>query len=308
MGHSDRKPGAKAPRRRGKAGRTAKRTSGRADERTPRADHPARQPRQAAATAPPPGDAAPRVLVTRAGGIATLTLDRPEKRNALDRRAVSELKAALAACDLARDVRLVVLRGAGKDFCAGGDLAETLASVDAPVEENERSAFEIGELFLQLRALPRLTVAVVQGRALAGGAGLALACDFVVARDDAELGFPEILRGFVPGMVTALLRRMVGEKVAFDLAATGRPVGAREAERLGLVSRVVSARGFESQVTKLLASLAALPPSAMALLKQEFHRLDGMGFEQGVRLGARVNAIARTTPDFRQGVAAFLEK
>ncbi len=250
----------------------------------------------------------PRVLVRREAGIATLTLNRPDKRNALDRRTVGELRAAIESCDLAADVRVVVLRGAGNDFCAGGDLAELLASVEASAEQNERHALEIGELFLQLRALPTLTVAVVLGRALAGGAGLALACDLVVARADAALGFPEILRGFVPAMVTALLRRMVGEKVAFDLAATGRTVDAQEAGRLGLVSRVVPSGGFERQVTKMLVSLAALPPSALALLKQEFHRLDGMGLEDSVRLGAKVNAVARATPDFRQGVSAFLRK
>jgi methylglutaconyl-CoA hydratase len=278
--------------------RAGKAKHGRADQGTPKAGR----------AAAPAGEAAARVLVTREDGVATLTLNRPEKRNALDARTLAELREAIAICDLAADVRMVVVRGAGKDFCAGGDLAEMLASVDAPTEQNERDALEIGQLFLALRALPKLSVAVVHGRALAGGAGLALACDLVVARDDAELGFPEIRRGFVPGMVTALLRRMVGEKVAFDLAATGRSIGAAEAERLGLVSRVVRARGFEAQVAKLLAVLAALPPSAMALLKQEFHRLDGMGFEEGVRLGARVNAIARTTPDFRRGVSAFLGK
>ena len=320
MARSDGKTDAKPPGRQGRAGRAAKRTSGRADkgtspptggradQRTARSGHLSVQPVAAGAAAPTAGEPATRLLIAREGGIATLTLNRPDKRNALDARMVAELQEALAACDLAAEVRMVVLRGAGKDFCAGGDLAETLASVDAPAEENERSAFAIGQLFLALRALPKLTVAVVQGRALAGGAGLALACDLVVAREDAELGFPEILRGFVPGMVTALLRRLLGEKVAFDLAATGRSVGAKEAERLGLVSRVVPARGFEARVARMLASLAALPSSAMALLKQEFHRLDGLGFEESVRLGARVNAIARTTPDFQRGVTAFLRK
>jgi methylglutaconyl-CoA hydratase len=254
------------------------------------------------------GAEAPRVLVERRGGVATLTLNRPDKRNALDRRMVAELKAAITACDLAADVRVVALRGAGKDFCAGADLAELLASAQAPAEENERSALELGEVFLALRALPKPTVAVVHGRALAGGCGLSLACDLVVARSDAALGFPEIQRGFVPAMVLALLRRAVGEKVAFDLAATGRTVEAREAERLGVVSRALPARGFEGAITKLLASLAALSPSALALLKQEFHRLDGMSFEDGVRLGARVNAVARQTPDFARAVSAFLGK
>jgi len=250
----------------------------------------------------------PRVLVSRKDGVATLVLNRPEKRNALDRGMIAELRAALTACDLAADVRVIVLRGAGKDFCAGADLAELLASVDLPPEENERRAMELGDVFLALREIPKPTVAVVRGRALAGGCGLATACDLVVAHPDAVFGYPEIDRGFVPAMVLALLRRAVGEKVAFDLVATGRSLDAAAAERAGLISRVLSSRGFEGDVTKLLARLAAASPSALALLKQQFTRLDGMGFAEGIRLGAQVNALARRTPDFRKAVAAFLAK
>jgi len=250
----------------------------------------------------------PRVLVSRKDGVATLVLNRPEKRNALDRGMIAELRAALTACDLAADVRVIVLRGAGKDFCAGADLAELLASVDLPPEENERRAMELGGVFLALREIPKPTVAVVRGRALAGGCGLATACDLVVAHPDAVFGYPEIDRGFVPAMVLALLRRAVGEKVAFDLVATGRSLDAAAAERAGLISRVLSSRGFEGDVTKLLARLAAASPSALALLKQQFTRLDGMGFAEGIRLGAQVNALARRTPDFRKAVAAFLAK
>ncbi len=254
------------------------------------------------------GPGAPRVLVSRKGGVATLVLNRPEKRNALDRVMIAELRAALTACDLAADVRVIVIRGAGKDFCAGADLAELLASVDLPPEENERRAMELGDVFLALREIPKPTVAVVRGRALAGGCGLATACDLVVAHPDAVFGYPEIDRGFVPAMVLALLRRAVGEKVAFDLVATGRSLNAAAAERAGLISRVLSARGFEGDVTKLLARLAAASPSALALLKRQFTRLDGMGFAEGIRLGAQVNALARRTPDFRKAVAAFLAK
>jgi methylglutaconyl-CoA hydratase len=246
------------------------------------------------------------VILSRAGGIATLTLDRPEKRNALDRATVAELKTALTTCDLAGDVRVIVLRGAGKDFCAGADLAELLASVDLPAEENERRAMELGEVFLALRETPKPTVAVVRGRALAGGCGLATACDLVIAHPDAVFGYPEIDRGFVPAMVMGILRRAVGEKVAFDLAATGRSLDAASAERLGLISRVLPAKGFEGEVTKLLSHLAAASPSALALVKQQFTRLDGMGFAEGIRLGAQVNAVARRSPDFRKAVAAFL--
>ncbi|MGA2383475.1 MAG: enoyl-CoA hydratase/isomerase family protein [Gemmatimonadales bacterium] len=254
------------------------------------------------------GGTEPRVLVSRAAGVATLTLNRPDKRNALDRRMIAELKAALVECDLAADVRVVVLRGAGKDFCAGLDLEELLASADLAPDENERRAMELGEIFVALRKLPKVAVAVVEGRALAGGCGLVSACDMVVARAGAQFGYPEINRGFVPAMVLTMLRRAVGEKVAFDLAATGRLVVAEEAEQLGLISRVVAAEDFEDEVRKLLAQLAGFSASALALTKHQLYALDDLGFETGIRLGARVNAVARQTPDFRQAIQAFLKK
>jgi len=248
-----------------------------------------------------------RVLVRREGGVATLTLNRPDKRNALDRRTLAELKAALHDCDLAADVRVVVLRGAGQDFCAGLDLEELLASADLPPEENERRSMELGELFIALREIPAVTVAAVTGRALAGGCGLATACDVVVASAGARFGYPEIQRGFVPAMVMTMLRRTVGEKTAFDLAATGRLVGAEQAAQMGLVSRCVPAEDFETEVTKLAAQLAGSSPSALALIKRQLHEVEGLGFAAGVALGARVNAVARLAPEFRASIAAFLK-
>ncbi|HEY2806248.1 MAG TPA: enoyl-CoA hydratase/isomerase family protein, partial [Gemmatimonadales bacterium] len=151
-------------------------------------------------------------------------------------------------------------------------------------------------------------IAVVQGRCMAGGCGLATACDLVIASSQAQFGYPEINRGFVPAMVMTMLRRLVGEKVAFDLAATGRVVDAAEALRLGLISRVLDAATFDAEAAKALAATAALSVSALALTKQQFYQLDGMGFEAGIRLGAKVNAVARATPDFRSAIAQFLKK
>ncbi len=252
--------------------------------------------------------AEPRVLVSREGGVATLTLNRPEKRNALDRRTLEELKAALRDCDLAADVRVVALRGAGKDFCAGLDLEELLASAALPPEENERRSMELGGLFVALRELAKVTVALVTGRALAGGCGLATACDMVVASTGAQFGYPEIQRGFVPAMVMTMLRRAVGDKAAFDLAATGRLVVSEEAAQMGLISRCVPAEEFEAEAGKLLAQLAAASPSALALIKRQLHEVEDLGFEAGVRLGARVNAVARLTPEFKSSIAGFLKK
>jgi methylglutaconyl-CoA hydratase len=151
-------------------------------------------------------------------------------------------------------------------------------------------------------------VAVVQGRAFAGGCGLATACDLVLAAESAQLGYPEVQRGFVPALVMNMLRRAVGEKVAFDLLATGRLLTGTEAAAVGLVSRVYEDSDFEEQVADVLRSLAAGSASSLALTKQQFYRLDGVDFEAGIRLSADVNAVSRMTPDFRAALTAFLER
>jgi methylglutaconyl-CoA hydratase len=239
-------------------------------------------------------------------GVLTLTLNRPEKRNALNAAIVDGLAAGIAQAEFDPEVRVLAIRGAGKDFCAGADLEELLASADHSLEQNERHALALGEIFLALRALPKPTVAVVHGRALAGGAGLATACDLVLASDTARIGYPEIERGFVPAMVMTMLRRAVGEKRAFDLVATGRQLSAAEAEQCGLVSRVLPAEGFDAEADRLLAELAERSVSALALTKQLFTELDGRSFQDGILLGARVNALSRTTDDFKRAIAGFL--
>lgn len=248
------------------------------------------------------------LLTNLDSGVLTLTLNRPEKRNALSAPLLSALNAGLERADLDAAVRVVAVRGAGKDFCAGADLDELLASADKSVEENEQAALAMGQVFLRLRQIPKPVVAVVQGRALAGGAGLATGCDLIIAEESARFGYPEIQRGFVPAMVMTLLKRLVGEKVAFDLAATGRVLSAGEAAGLGLISRVVADAEFEAQVNELLRALAAASPTALAFTKKQFYQLDGMSVDEGIRLGARVNALSRATPDFRNAIASFLKK
>lgn len=249
-----------------------------------------------------------RVLETLEGGVLTATLNRPEKKNAIDEAMIAQLAAVLERAELDAAVRVVALRGAGGDFCAGMDLRELLASAEQSVDENRAAALRFGNLFGRMRALPKPVVAVVQGRALAGGCGLATACDIVFATESARFGYPEVQRGFVPALVLNMLRRAVGEKVAFDLAATGRLLSAREAERVGLVSRVADDAGFETEAATLLGALAACSATSLALTKQQFYRLDGVPFDEGIRLSADVNAVSRTTPDFRAAIAAFLKQ
>jgi methylglutaconyl-CoA hydratase len=249
-----------------------------------------------------------RLQVELEGGVLELTLDRPDKRNALDSSMVGALLAQLERADLDAEVRAVVLRGAGKDFCAGADLAELLASTDQSPAENEAGAMQLGRVFIAMRALPKPVVAVVHGRALAGGCGLATACDLVLAHEQATFGYPEVRRGFVPAMVMAMLRRAVGEKTAFDLVATGKLLSAEEARQLGLVARVYPADSFDDDARALVSELAGASASALGLIKRQLYEIDGREFEEAIALGAKVNAVARSTPDFKQAVGQFLKK
>jgi methylglutaconyl-CoA hydratase len=251
------------------------------------------------------GDA---LLSSLDSGVLSLTLNRPTKRNALNMELVDQLHAALERADLDGAVRTVVLRGAGKDFCAGADLDELLASVDSTLVDNEAAALRMGRLFMRFRELPKPVLAVVHGRALAGGAGLATACDLILAGSNSQFGYPEIQRGFAPAMVMALLRRVVGEKVALELALTGRVLTAAEAKSVGLITRVVPDQDLEGEAASLAAQLAGLSQSAIGLSKRLFYQLDGLSLEDGIALGARVNAVARGTPDFRNAIAGFLNR
>jgi methylglutaconyl-CoA hydratase len=249
-----------------------------------------------------------RVVVQVAGGVLTATLNRPDKRNAIDAPMIDELLAALERADLDASARVVAIRGAGRDFCAGMDLNELLASADHTLEQNRQAALHFAQVFISMRRLPKPIVALVHGRALAGGCGLATACDLILAAESAQFGYPEVQRGFVPAMVMTMLRRTVGEKLAFDLATTGRVLDGTEAATAGLASRVYEDADFEEQAGEVLRVLAEASPSALAFTKQQFYQLDGLSFDDGLRLGADVNAASRSTPDFRAALSAFLKK
>jgi methylglutaconyl-CoA hydratase len=248
------------------------------------------------------------LLARREGGVARLVLNRPEKRNALDAALVAALKAALGEADADPEVRVVAVEGAGKDFCSGADLSALRKIAGASVMENLEDVDELAELFLLPRRMKKPVVALVRGRALAGGCGLATACDLVLAAESAQLGYPEVRIGFVPAMVMAILRRNVSEKRAFELIVRGAPVSAAEAERIGLVNRVFPDDAFAAETGAVLAELAERSPSAVQLSKRLLYHSDAMGFEAAVRAGADVNVVARMTEDMQAGVARFLER
>ena len=240
--------------------------------------------------------------------IVRIVLDRPEKRNALDSRLVGALREALARAEGEEGARVVTIEGAGKDFCAGADLAELKRITDRGVVANLADVDALAALFLEIRALRLPVIALVQGRALAGGAGLASACDLVIASSDATFGYPEVHIGFVPAMVMAILRRNVPEKRAFELITMGEHFSATDAERWGLVNRVVSAERFEADAAAFAEELAGRSASAVLLAKRLLYNQDGMGFAAAVRAGADVNVLARLTDDTRAGVERFLSR
>ncbi len=248
-----------------------------------------------------------RVRTAAGNGVARITLARAEKKNALDSEMVSALRDAVRAAGADPSVRVVLLGADGPDFCAGADLEALAAMLDAGADAHRRDAESLGQLFIALRETPKPVVAAVRGRALAGGAGLATACDIVVAHEEARFGYPEVKVGFVPAMVMTMLRRAVGEKRAFDLVATGRQIGAREALEMGLISRVLPAATFEADVERAVAELAATPPNALRLTKRLFHALDTRAFDAGIALGAQTNVEARGTAEFRDGVKRFTD-
>jgi methylglutaconyl-CoA hydratase len=248
------------------------------------------------------------VLYDVADGIASLTLNRPEKKNALDDASIADLKSHFARADADDAVRVVLLRGAGADFCAGGDLAqlERIAS-GATRAENYADAMNLGELFIQMRNARKPSLAAVRGNALAGGAGLATACDMIVAEETATFGYPEVKLGFVPAMVMAMLVRIVGEKKAFELAALGDSFSATEAYRIGLVNWIVPSGSLEQEAPARAALLAKRSASAVGLIKGLITGIEGKSFESAVAHGAEVNVAARATPDCQEGVRKFLE-
>ena len=248
------------------------------------------------------------VLFAVADGIARITLNRSEKRNAFNDVVIAALKDALRHADQDESVRAVILAGAGADFCSGADLAALQRISNASVAENLEDARSLMELFMLIRQVRIPVIAAVKGRALAGGCGLATACDIVLAARSARFGYPEVRLGFIPAMVMAMLRRSVSEKRAFELVTLGAEFSAEEAVAFGLVNHVFDDEVFFSEVETFARQFGKISRSAVSLSKQLLYQIDGLSFENALDSGADMNVITRMTADCRKGVAAFLKK
>lgn len=248
------------------------------------------------------------IIIETAESTATITLNRPEKRNALNDSLISELKAALRMADKDETLRAVVIKGAGADFCSGADLSALQKISESDVLENHDDADNLRELFSVIRRLKIPVIAAVHGRALAGGCGLATACDLVLATDDARFGYPEVKIGFVPAMVMAILRRNVSEKRAFALATRGFEFDAPTAKSFGLINEHFPAETFAEAVSDYVSVYKRVSRSAVVLSKKLLYQMDGLSYESALAAGVDVNTIARLTEDCQTGIAKFLDK
>lgn len=256
-----------------------------------------------------PGQETLEVTRRLSSGVLTLTINRPERRNAMSWDVVKTLRAHVEAAREDRDVGVVVLTGAGdKAFCAGADLGGMRGEEEAGFLDTHAARGEVARLFRALWAVGKPTIARVQGWAMAGGFGLALACDFLVASDRARFGAPETNVGLWPYMITVPLVRSMLPKHALDLMLTGRVVGADEGYRMGFVTRVVTHDDLDGAVDELAGGLAAKSPSVTMLGRDSFYAVWDMAAGEALTHLHAMLTLANQTEDAAEGIAAFLEK
>ena len=248
------------------------------------------------------------LLIQTAGSIRTLTLNRPQARNALTPQLQQQLIDALDAAAADPALRLVILTATGDHFCAGLDLTALQAMATASPEQLTADAARISRLFRTLFELPLPTLALVRGYALAGGTGLASFCDFTFATPEAQFGYTEARIGFVPALVSAYLALQVGDKRARDLLLTARLFPAAEALAYGLLTDVVAPDQLQPRAEALTAQLLTNSPASLRATKQLLAAQRQIWLDQALEHSLEANATSRQTHDFREGVAAFLEK
>jgi methylglutaconyl-CoA hydratase len=245
--------------------------------------------------------------LTFEGKVATLTLSRAEKRNAISHQLIDEFLAALQEVG-GSPAQVLILTGEGKAFSAGMDLEDLKSLVTQTAEENHRHSQRIATLFRTLYDFPKTTIAAVNGAAIAGGAGLATLCDFTLASTASSFGYTEVRIGFVPAIVSAFLMRQVGEKHVRDLLLTGRIISAEEAYRMGLVNEVVEPLKLQARARELAEQMLENSPASLRATKALLRSYTKDGLDREIKSGMEANASIRMSADFEEGVRSFLER
>ena len=248
------------------------------------------------------------VTLEARGRVAVLRLNRPEVKNALSPELIAALSERLDELERRHEIRAVVLGAQGGIFCSGADLGNLRAMREASSEAIKADSARLAQLFLRLYTFPKPVIAAVEGAAIAGGAGLAMACDLCVIGAGARIGYTEVRLGFVAAMVGVILVRCVGEKHARELLLTGKLIDAAQAHRIGLVNEIAPDGTVCDAAIRLALEIAQNPPAALSATKELIASLPGMGLEESMRYAVGLNAWVRTTDDLKEGVAAFLER
>lgn len=248
------------------------------------------------------------LLLEYRDAVATITLNRPDKRNAVTAAMIADLQSALDAIEKNHATRVVILTGAGKAFCAGMDLEMLAAIAKQSPTENQEDSRRIAKMLRRIWSFPRPLIAAVNGAAYAGGCGIATLCDFTLAAPEAKFGYTEVKIGFLPAIVSVFLTRQIGEKRCRDLLLTGRIIDAQEAKEFGLVTAVVPSEHLLDRANELAADLIAASPNSLTRAKHLLTSAAAPGIDHDLERAILENARIRCTPDFKEGVASFLEK
>ena len=242
------------------------------------------------------------------GAIVTITLNRPEKRNAISSEMIEELLSALSAAEADSALRVVILTGAGKAFCSGMDL-ETLQAISKQTgDENLADSRQTARLFHRLYSFPKPLITAVNGPAIAGGCGIATFSDITLAVPDAKFGYTEVRIGFIPALVSVLVRRQLGEKHARELLLTGKIIDAAEGFRLGMVTEIVPAENLLARANEVASKFLEASPTSLRRAKRLLVQYNEKEVGQEIEMAIQENAAIRATEDFREGLASFLEK
>ena len=249
------------------------------------------------------------ITLTGSDRVGVITLNRPEKRNALSFDLISELKVAFERLENDTQINVIVLKANGPSFCAGADIADLQRLQNYSFEENLTDSNHMKELLLTIYTLKKVVIAQVQGNALAGGCGLVTVCDFAFTVPEVRFGFPEVKIGFIPAIVMIFLLRKVGEAKAKHLLISGDTFSAEQARETGLVYEIVEGGSLESRVMGFAKKLVETNSShAMTLTKQMLTKLHSMSLLESLAIAADMNARARETEDFKRGIQSFLNK
>ncbi len=249
------------------------------------------------------------VLVETDGKLTRVTLNRPDKRNALNRETVDALREAVSRCSEPGKCKLLILTGAGDAFCAGADLADLQQLQHATQEENIADSRALADLFSTMHRFPGILFGAVNGHALAGGCGLVSLCDIAVTHEAAKFGYTETRIGFVPALVSRYLMEKMPAGQATRLLLGGEVIDASEALRVGLVHEVTPKGSFEARVSWWTDHvMGSLSHKALVSTKQLLRSVAGMGLAEASETAVAANALARSTDDCKRGIAAFLAK